>query len=544
MAWYDSAVFYHIYPLGLSGAPKQNEYGEPVHRLNALLPWVGHLKSIGCNALYIGPLFQSGSHGYDTTDYLKLDSRLGTNDDLKAFTAECHRQGVRVILDGVFNHVGRDFFAFQDLKRNRESSPYRDWFCNVNFWGNNEYNDGFSYDNWGGYNLLVKLNQRNGEVQDYLCNVVRTWVREFDIDGLRLDAADVLDFSFMQALRRVADEVKPEFWLMGEVIHGEYTRWVNTAMLHSVTDYHLHKALYSAHNDHNYFEVAHTVKRIRDMGLNRPGGPRLYSFADNHDVERILTRLREKAHWMPLHILLYTLPGIPSVYYGSEFGVEGRKESGSDDSLRPALNLADYQNALRENPYTRLVAALGRLRQSVPALWAGDYRELQLTTRQYAFCRKLESVHVFVTVNNDSNPAELRVPAGDGAYVGLLSSRRAEAVNECLVFNLPGNSGEVWLPEGVYDPAAEPVLKEIPQTLPQGNPGHAAPAGEKPMMVAEKAPVAPSAGKPYEEMTVEELQGAILEKMAKNGHVSDRMRRDVTDNIWRDSLLNWVKSFR
>ncbi len=544
MAWYDSAVFYHIYPLGLSGAPKQNEYGEPVHRLNALLPWVGHLKSIGCNALYIGPLFQSGSHGYDTTDYLKLDSRLGTNDDLKAFTAECHRQGVRVILDGVFNHVGRDFFAFQDLKRNRENSPYRDWFCNVNFWGNNEYNDGFSYDNWGGYNLLVKLNQRNGEVQDYLCNVARTWVREFDIDGLRLDAADVLDFGFMQALRRMADEVKPEFWLMGEVIHGEYTRWVNAAMLHSVTDYHLHKALYSAHNDHNYFEVAHTVKRIRDMGLNRPGGPKLYSFADNHDVERILTRLREKAHWVPLHILLYTLPGIPSVYYGSEFGVEGRKEHGSDDSLRPALNLADYQDALTENPFTRLIAALGRLRQSVPALWAGGYRELQLTTRQYAFSRELDGVRAIVTVNNDSCPAELRVPAGDGAYVGLLSSRRAEAVNECLVFNLPGNSGEVWLPEGVYDPAAEPVLKEIPQTLPQGNPGHAAPAGEKPMMVAEKAPVAPPAGKPYEEMTVEELQGAILEKMAKNGHVSDRMRRDVTDNVWRDSLLNWVKSFR
>ena len=552
MAWYDSAVFYHIYPLGLSGAPKQNEYGEPVHRLNALLPWVGHLKSIGCNALYIGPLFQSGSHGYDTTDYLKLDSRLGTNDDLKAFTAECHRQGVRVILDGVFNHVGREFFAFQDLKRNRENSPYRDWFCNVNFWGNNEYDDGFSYDNWGGYNLLVKLNQRNGEVQDYLCNVARTWVREFDIDGLRLDAADVLDFGFMQALRRVADEVKPEFWLMGEVIHGEYTRWVNAAMLHSVTDYHLHKALYSAHNDHNYFEVAHTVKRIRDMGLNRPGGPKLYSFADNHDVERILTRLREKAHWVPLHILLYTLPGIPSVYYGSEFGVEGRKERGSDDSLRPALNLADYQDALKENPYTRLVAALGRLRQSVPALWAGDYCELQLTTRQYAFCRELEGMRVFVTVNNDSNPAELRVLVGDGgAYVGALSGRRAEAAEGCFRFAVAGDSGEVWLPEGMYDPAAEPVLPEILQGPIQDRAGQDAPKGERkasafePVPKAEPAgPVAPPAGKPYEEMTVEELQGAILEKMAKNGPVTDCMRRDVTDNVWRDSLLNWVKSFR
>ena len=215
MTWYEKAVFYHIYPLGLSGAPKHNEYGEPVHRLNTLLPWIGHIKELGCNALYIGPLFESGSHGYDTTDYRKLDSRLGTNEDLKNFVAECHRQGIRVILDGVFNHVGRDFFAFQDLKRNREGSPYRDWFCNVNFWGNNEYNDGFSYDNWGGFNLLVKLNQRNGDVQNYLCETIRMWVSEFDIDGLRLDAADVLDFGFMQMLRRVANEVKPEFWLMG-----------------------------------------------------------------------------------------------------------------------------------------------------------------------------------------------------------------------------------------------------------------------------------------------------------------------------------------
>ena len=130
-------------------------------------------QSLGCNALYIGPLFESGSHGYDTTDYRKLDCRLGTNEDLKNFVAECHRQGIRVILDAVFNHVGRDFFAFQDLKRNRESSRYLGWFCNVNFWGNNEYNDGFSYDNWGGYNLLVKLNQRSGEVQNYLCDTIR-----------------------------------------------------------------------------------------------------------------------------------------------------------------------------------------------------------------------------------------------------------------------------------------------------------------------------------------------------------------------------------
>ncbi len=354
MAWYDEAVFYHIYPLGLTGAPKENPYGEPEHRLNTLLPWISHIKEIGCNALYIGPLFESVGHGYETTDYKKLDSRLGTNEDLTGFVAECHKQGIKVILDGVFNHTGRDFFAFQDIRKNRENSAYKDWYCNVNFWGNNSFNDGFSYENWGGYDLLVKLNQHNPAVKDYICDVIRFWVSEFDIDGIRLDAADVLDFNYMQALRHTANEVKPDFWLMGEVIHGDYTRWVNEGTLHSVTNYNLHKALYSGHNEHNYFEIAHTVKRLYGMGGNRPDGLKLYNFVDNHDVERIYTRLNNKAHFTPVHILLYTLPGVPSIYYGSEFGIEGKKERFSDASLRPALNLADYADAVKNNSFTRL----------------------------------------------------------------------------------------------------------------------------------------------------------------------------------------------
>ncbi len=327
MAWYDEAVFYHIYPLGLTGAPKQNTYGEPKHRLNTLLPWIAHIKDIGCNAIYIGPLFESVGHGYETTDYKKLDSRLGTNEDLTAFVKECHRQGVKVIFDGVFNHTGRDFFAFQDIKKNRENSRYKDWYRNVNFWGNNEFNDGFSYENWGGYDLLAKLNQQNQEVRNYIGDVIRFWVKEFDVDGIRLDAADVLDFEYMKELRRVANEVKPDFWLMGEVIHGDYNRWVNEGTLHSVTNYHLHKALYSGHNDHNYFEIAHTVKRLYGMGGNRPDGLKLYNFVDNHDVERIYTKLIQKAHFAPVHVLLYTLPGFRRFITGRSLGLKGARRS-------------------------------------------------------------------------------------------------------------------------------------------------------------------------------------------------------------------------
>lgn len=447
MAWYDEAVFYHIYPLGLTGAPKQNPYGTPEHRLNTLLPWISHIKQIGCNALYIGPLFESVGHGYETTDYKKLDSRLGTNEDLAAFVAECHQQGIRVVLDGVFNHTGRDFFAFQDLKQNREHSAYRDWYCNVNFWGNNEYNDGFSYENWGGHNLLVKLNQHNPAVRDYICDVIRFWVSEFDIDGIRLDAADVLDFEYMKALRRTSNEVKPDFWLMGEVIHGDYTRWVNEGTLHCVTNYTLHKALYSGHNDHNYFEIAHTVKRLYEMGGNRIDGLRLYNFTDNHDVERIHTKLNKKEHFIPVHILLYTLPGVPSIYYGSEFGIEGKKERFSDDSLRPALVLSDYADAEEKNPCTRLITALGKVRQHTEALSYGDYRELLLTNRQYAFSRNHNGVSVVVTVNNDDSDYVMTLPAGNVAqYRGALSGEKVSVNNGQIVVNVKRNSGDIWVP--------------------------------------------------------------------------------------------------
>lgn len=579
MAWYDEAVFYHIYPLGLTGAPKQNTYGEPVHRLNTLLPWIGHMKGIGCNAIYIGPLFESVGHGYETTDYKKLDTRLGTNEDLTHFVAECHKQGIRVILDGVFNHTGRDFFAFQDIKKNRENSQYKDWYCDVNFWGNNSYNDGFSYANWGGYDLLVKLNQKNPAVKDYICDVVRFWVKEFDIDGIRLDAADVMDFEYMKALRNVANEVKQDFWLMGEVIHGDYSRWANDGTLHSVTNYMLHKALYSAHNDHNYFEVAHTIQYVNNMvGKNL----KLYTFVDNHDVERIYTKLNNKAHFEPVHVMLYTLPGIPSLYYGSEFGIEGRKERHSDDSIRPALNYDDYKDAIRTNPCTRLIATLGKLRRNIKALCYGEYKQLELQTTHFAYARILDGKSVITTVNNGDHEVNMNLEAGtmmQGAdhtgkapeYVGALTGRRVTVNGGRIQVNVPANSGEIWIPEELMSESLtplkteeivapmkiEPPVNEAIPTQEEPSVNEETPAQEEASVSEEiLAQAEPSVGeaapeaviidwsKSYEEMTVAELQEAILEKMRGNGPVTDYMLKTVRENTHHGSLVNWVKSFR
>ena len=437
MAWYDEAVFYHIYPLGLLGAPEHNEHGEPVHRLPELKDWIFHMKDCGFNALYLGPCFSSGSHGYDTSDYRKVDERLGDNDDLKDLVRLCHEKGIRVILDGVFNHTGRDFFAFRDIRENREGSRFANWYCNLNFWGNNSYDDGFSYDNWGGHDLLPKLNMYEPEVRNYHFDTVRSWVSEFDIDGLRLDAADVLDQDFMRELRGLAGSLKEDFWLMGEVIHGEYNRWVNESMLHSVTNYALHKALYSGHNDHNYFEIAHTIRRQRDMGLG--DSVRLYDFVDNHDVERIMTKLNDKRHYLPVHVLLYTLPGIPSVYYGSEFGLEGRKENGSDASLRPALSLAVL--ASQDNACLRIVRTLGRIRREQPELRYGEYREAELTTTKFAYTRG----DLLVTVTNSD--AEEHFDLGlSGTYKGALHGKEIVPDNGRLRFSLEGNSAEIWIP--------------------------------------------------------------------------------------------------
>ncbi len=515
MHWYDSASFYHIYPLGLCGAPAQNDYGTPQSRLRMLWQWADHIAGLGLDALYIGPLFQSVGHGYETTDYRLLDARLGTNEDLRAFTAYCHEKGLKVVPDAVFNHTGRDFFAFRDLLQNRENSPYRDWY-RVWFDGDNGYHDGLCYDTWGGYELMAKLNLRNPAVRQYHMDTVRFWVEEFDIDGLRLDAADVLDFGFLRELRSFTDSLKPDFWLMGEVIHGEYGRWLD-AGLHSVTNYRLHKALYSSHNDHNYFELAHTVEQLG------PICSRLYSFADNHDVERIFTRLNCKAHFLPAQVLLFTLPGLPSVYYGTEFAIEGRKEYGSDASLRPALELEDY----RDNAYAPLIRALAQARHAEPALCYGTYTRLHLTTGAFAFSRSLEDRDALVCANNEDHAVEFCLPAKCGSYRSVLTGETVEAVDGSIRLSVAPNGAALLIPEGEAEieaislPEIEaPALPELPD-----------------------APDAPPV-KPLEEMDVAELQSLILYKLSQNGPLTDRMRREVAENVYPDSLRNWARSFR
>ncbi len=415
--WYNEAVFYHIYPLGLTGAPKENREVGVTHRMRELFPWIDHIREIGATAIYIGPLFESTTHGYDTRDYKLVDRRLGDNEDFKEFVRLAHESGIKVIVDGVFNHTGREFFAFQDIQKNKEGSRYREWYKGINFGWNTAYNDGFGYEAWRNCFELVNLNLWNQEVRDYLLDVIRFWIEEFDIDGIRLDCADCLHFDFMKQMRQMTAQAKEDFWLMGEVIHGDYARWANDEMLHSVTNYELHKGLYSGHNDHNYFEIAHTIRREFDENGGIYRGRTLYSFVDNHDVDRIMSKLNNKEHIDPVYTLLYTLPGIPSVYYGSEWGIEGRKQGANDDGMRPRLVLDEMEKGNAHPKLTEHIKALGNLRKGNAVLADGKYRELLLTNRQYAFARILGDQAVVTAVNNDESPAQMSVPLPVGGVL-------------------------------------------------------------------------------------------------------------------------------
>ncbi|PNV60811.1 alpha-amylase [Clostridium sp. chh4-2] len=400
--WYEKGVFYHMYPLGMTGAPKQNLEESVTDRFEELNRWIPHILSLGCNAIYIGPLFESTSHGYDTRDYKLVDKRLGTNSSFKTFVSLCHSQGIKVVVDGVFNHTGREFFAFRDIQANRESSPYRDWYRGVNFSCQSPAGDSFTYEAWQGHYELPCLNLWNPDVKQYLFDVIRFWIDEFDIDGIRLDCANVLDFGFMKELRTQTSAMKEEFWLMGEVIHGEYSRWVNSEMLHSVTNYELHKGFYSGHNDHNYFEIAHTVRRLEQVGKD------LYTFVDNHDENRLASKLNLPEHLPLVYTLLFTLPGIPSIYYGSEWGIKGMRTKYSDDELRPSISIGDADRL--NNSLTEMIAKLGAIHRDNPEYHRGEYKELLLTNRQYAFARFIGEEASVTAVNNDDKEVNLRIP--------------------------------------------------------------------------------------------------------------------------------------
>lgn len=392
--WADESVFYHIYPLGFCGAPAWNDFsGRTDKRIYRLTEQLGHLKNLNINALYLGPVFESGSHGYDTADYFRLDSRLGTNDDFAAVCRLFRENGIRIVLDGVFNHAGRHFWAFRDVLERGETSPYYNWFY-IRRGRNNRFGDVFTYRTWEGHGGLVKLRLTNRDVRHHLFEAVRMWIERFDIDGLRLDAAHHLDKKFIRDLRRFCKSLKPDFWLMGEVTGGDYNERMNDAMLDSVTNYEAYGCLFSAFNSRDMGIMARNLQGQYDWYRGR----HLYNFADNHDVSRIASRLKRKKDLKALYTLLFAMPGIPSIYYTSEFGMKGNRRRG-DWILRPETAFYEY------TPLTRLIGRLAAIRRENPVFSYGGYKELYVTPSILCFARELDGQVMICAVNTGESEA-------------------------------------------------------------------------------------------------------------------------------------------
>jgi cyclomaltodextrinase / maltogenic alpha-amylase / neopullulanase len=436
--WCSQAVFYHIYPLGCFGAPLHNDFtATPRPRLTQLLNWIPHLHSLGVNSLYLGPVFESAAHGYDTADFFTVDRRLGFNHTLADCITALHDQGIRVILDGVFHHVGRDFWAFRDVLAQKEQSPYCAWFEGLDFNGRSPLDDPFTYTGWKGHYDLVKLNLNHPPVRQHLFKAVETWIHSWHIDGLRLDAADCIDKPFLRALATHCRTLSPDFWLMGEVVAGDYRDWVQGELLDSVTNYMCYKGLYSSHVDRNYFEIAYSLNRLFGKdGICRD--QLLYNFADNHDVDRVASRLNNPAHLYPLYCLLFTIPGIPSIYYGSEWGLEGRRTKECDTPLRPAIDLDILSQQAPHPDLAQVIARLAAIRSCSSALQRGNYEPLHVGHQQLAFARQLGNETVIVALNAAELSTEftLELPLlCDGPLIDLLNPGESLAAdnNRCTM---------------------------------------------------------------------------------------------------------------
>ena len=440
MHWIHNTVIYNIYPFGFCGAPKDNDF-QLNYRLDKIYDFIPHFKKMGVNCILFNPVFESTRHGYDTIDYRKIDSRLGDNASFKKICDTLHQNGIRVILDGVFNHVGRDFFAFKDIQEKGMGSPYTSWFQNIRFDQQSPYGDHFSYEGWAGFYDLVKLNLNNEEVLNYLFEAVRYWIDEFDIDGLRLDAANVMDVNFFKRLRGVTKEKKPDFWMFGEIVGGDYNRLANAETLDSVTNYEIYKGLFSCHNDRNYFEFAHSVDRqVGDWGMYK--NIYMYNFADNHDVTRLSSIIRDKALQKNVYTMLYAMPGVPSIYYGSEFGMEGKKQPHSDDDLRRELNL----NAL-ENPDYALfehICKLGKIRHSLEALQYGKYKNEQIQLEHMCFSMKTDNQKVYIMLNQSNEPRNIGVNTDfNGVLTDVLNGNQQYPCNGWCEITVPPMSSMI-----------------------------------------------------------------------------------------------------
>ena len=399
-AWLEHAIWWQIYPLGFVGAyPADPPPAADEHRLRRVVHWLDHAIELGASGIALGPVFASRTHGYDTTDHYRIDPRLGDDADFDHLIGEAHQRGLRVLLDGVFNHVATDF-------------AHPAWF---------RKRDG-QLDTFEGHGELIALDHDNAEVISYTVDVMAHWLGR-GADGWRLDAAyAVPDRFWAQVLPRVR-QAHPGAWFVGEVIHGDYQARVDESGFDSVTQYELWKAIWSSLNDGNFHELDWALVRHNEfLDSFVP-----MTFIGNHDVTRIASRLENTRHLEHALVILLTTGGTPSVYAGDESAYRGVKEErfGGDDAVRPEFTAPLMGVDERGRDIFRLHQYLIGLRRRHPWLHTARTSPLKLTNTRYVYTTRNGADALVVALNVDDAPLALslselgvgqgQIVAGSGA---------------------------------------------------------------------------------------------------------------------------------
>jgi cyclomaltodextrinase / maltogenic alpha-amylase / neopullulanase len=426
--WAEHAIWWQLHPISFTGAEPEAvaiaagtgsavDGGAVSHRLAGLEAWLDYLIDLGCNGLALGPVFASETHGYDTVDHYRIDPRLGTDADFGHLVAACRDRGVRLLLDGVFNHVGRGFPAFQDVLAHGRSSRYAPWF-RLDFEAGGP--DGFGYADFEGSHNLVALNHAEPAVEDYVAGVLRHWL-ERGASGWRLDAAYAVPAEFWRAVLGRVRAGHPDAWFVGEVIHGDYLAIVAESGLDSVTQYELWKAIWSSLNDGNFFELAWALDRHNGFA----GAFLPLTFAGNHDVTRIASQIADERHLAHALAILFTVAGAPSVYAGDEQAFRGVKyeRAGGDEEIRPAFPAFPGELAPGGWPVYRLHQDLIGLRRRHPWLARARTRVLHLENEALAYesAGPSDGDRLAVLLNLSDHPVTF--PASEVAGKALLASR-------------------------------------------------------------------------------------------------------------------------
>jgi len=376
--WVRHVIWWHLYPLGFVGAfPAAADPDPAEHRLRRIVDWFDHAIQLGASGIALGPIFASRTHGYDTTDHYRIDPRLGDDDDFDYLVTEAHRRGLRVLLDGVFNHVGTDFEAAAS------------WFRG---------------DTFEGHDGLLTLNHDNPEIADYTADVMAHWLRR-GADGWRLDAAYAVPPQFWAAVLPRVRQHHPDAWFLGELIHGDYAAVVREAGFDSVTQYELWKAIWSGLNDANFYELDWAMRRHNDFVESFAP----LTFIGNHDVTRIASQLQRPEHLAHALVILMTIGGIPSIYAGDEFGFHGIKEErvGGDDAVRPEFGSPPAQLDPRQAEVWRLHQYLVGLRRRHSWLHAASTAKMQLDNRHYVYESRCGDEALIVALNIDDAPLRI-----------------------------------------------------------------------------------------------------------------------------------------